>query len=487
MIYNPVALAILIAFTVIFSYYTYIYCALCWKLRKFPGPPAFPLVGNCYTSQVFIFLRFLGKLRTQYGKIYTFFNFTTAFLVVCDPVVVRRVLSDPKAFPKGSDYTEKFSFAFGEGLVTSNGEKHRKGRSVFGRYFIRSNVAKFAPTINEISDNVITTLMPKLAAGEEEVGKSCNVEAVFARLALRAFMRFSLGADLSDDPKKEEAFCHLVSRGSSSIGRVIVFNLPMWDFLPDMKILNKCNEKFHDLFKHFLQIRKDALARGEMTDVDDCLAAMIRENLSEKEMIDHFVTLVCAGHDTTAFFLSYTVYLLAQNPEVQEKLYNQIMEISGNREEITTDDYAEMKYLQCVMMETLRLYAIIPCVTREVNEDVYIKEADVTLPSGTTVLIPMVILNRDPQIWENPGEFRPSRFEEKGNDFTSAKDGYFPFGYGARTCIGNTFAQVESAIVLCKLMKKYSFAPDPKFNMAIRAGISLTTSNGINVILKARK
>jgi cytochrome P450 len=482
MIYNPVLLFVLLSFVLFFGYYVFIYCSLCWKFRKFRGPPAFPLVGNCYTSQVFTFLKYLGKLRAQYGKMYTFFNFTTAFLVICDPVVVRRVLSDPKTFPKGTDYTEKFSTVFGEGLVTSNGEKHRKGRSIFGKYFIRSSIAKIAPKMNEVADSVLDSTI-----GNISEPKVFNVESVFARLALRTFMNFALGADLSSDPKREEAFCHIVSRGSTSVGRLIAFNLPMWSFLPEMKVLSKCNRNFKDLFKYFLDLRQQKLAAGEMTDVDDCLAAMIRENLSEKEMIDHFATLVCAGHDTTAFFLSYTVYLLAQNPMIQDKLYSHIIDVTKDRTEITVDDFAEMKYLHCVMMETLRLYAIIPGLTRYVSEETYIKEADVTLPAGTTVLIPMVILNRDPQIWDNPSEFRPSRFEEKGNDFTSAKDGYFPFGYGARTCIGNTFAQVESAIVLCKLMKKYIFEPDPKFRIAIRSGISLTTSNGINVIMKPRK
>jgi cytochrome P450 len=481
MIYNPIVLSILISFGLFFGYFIYIYCALCWKLRKFRGPPAFPLIGNCYTSQVLTFFKYLGKLRTQYGRIYTFFNFTKAFLVVCDPVVVRRVLSDSKTFPKGTDYTEKFAYSFGEGLVTSNGEKHKKDRSIFGKFFIRSSIAKFAQKVNEISDQVISLYIPEI-----DKPTVFNIEFLFARLALRSFMNFALSEDLSDQPKEEEKFCHLVSKGSNAVGRIIIFNLPMWNFLPDMKLLQKCNRRFAELFNYFLNIRKQKLAKGEMTEVDDCLSAMIKENLSEKEMVEHFATLISAGHDTTAFFLSYLVYLLAQNPQVQEKLYSHIMEKVGHKSDISVDDFAEMKYLQCVMMEVLRFYAIIPAVSRIATEDVHIKEANITIPEGTTVFIPMIIINRDPEIWDNPGEFRPSRFEEKGTDFTSAKDGFFPFGYGTRTCIGNTFAQVESAIVVCKLMKKYIFEPDPNFRIAIRAGISLTTSNGINVVLKPR-
>jgi len=104
------------------------------------------------------------------------------------------------------------------------------------------------------------------------------------------------------------------------------------------------------------------------------------------------------------------------------------------------------------------------------------------LPSN--LLIPMFLINRDPDLWDKPAEFNPDRFEGKGNEFTSAKLGFFPFGYGSRTCIGNTLAQLESAVFICQILKRYRLVKVPDFKPAIFAGISLTTSNGINVILK---
>lgn len=81
---------------------------------------------------------------------------------------------------------------------------------------------------------------------------------------------------------------------------------------------------------------------------------------------------------------------------------------------ITADDFGQLKYLHQIMMETLRYYAIIPCVTRVAAEDVYLKEVGVTLPKGINLLCPMVVLNRDPEIWDKPSEFIPERFAEKG-------------------------------------------------------------------------
>lgn len=91
---------------------------------------------------------------------------------------------------------------------------------------------------------------------------------------------------------------------------------------------------------------------------------------------------------------------------------------------------------------------------------------------------------RDPTIWENPSVFDPERFEGKTVDFTSAKNGFFPFGYGSRTCIGNTLAQIESGILICKLLMRSRFDVDPGFKIRITAGISLTTKGGINVVVR---
>ncbi|CAM9507096.1 unnamed protein product, partial [Ectocarpus fasciculatus] len=134
----------------------------------------------------------------------------------------------------------------------------------------------------------------------------------------------------------------------------------------------------------------------------------------------------------------------------------------------------------------LRLFAVIPIITRVSQDDVFIKEANVTIPKGANVMIPMFLMNRDPEIWDRQNEFLPERFEGKG-DFTSAKDGFFPFGYGSRTCIGNTLAQMEVAVFLSHLLRRYTIEPDPKYKLKIAAGISLTTTNGVKVMLKPLK
>jgi len=308
-----------------------------------------------------------------------------------------------------------------------------------------------------------------------------NIEEFFATLALRVFMAFACSHKSS--PADEKRICHLVSKGSFEMGRLVGLGIPLYDIFPPVKYVKTASQALWMTFKAIIDDRRALLASGGGADIDDCLSAMIANNLDDKDMRDHMITLICAGHDTTAFFSSYMCFLLANHQEVQDTLRDEINATMQDKTELTADDVTEMKYLHKVMQETLRLYSIIPAVTRTATEEVHIKECNVTIPKGANVMIPMFLINRDPELWEDPSEFRPERFEGKG-DFTSAKNGFFPFGYGARTCIGNTLSQLESSVFMCHLLRKFRLKAEPGFKPAIMAGISLTTSNGINVILE---
>lgn len=196
----------------------------CYDLRAYKGPIPLPFVGNCYTKESLFLLRFLSKLRKRYGRIFTFFALSKPYLVVCEPLAVRRILSDTKSFPKGKDYSEIFSIAFGEGLVTSMGEKHKKDRAAFGKFFVRSNVSKFMGKTNEMTvAEINATLVP-------QIGKPYNIEEFFAHLSMRVFMQFSCSIDLGHAKEKELA--QQVSDGSFSLGRMITLGLPPWEIIP---------------------------------------------------------------------------------------------------------------------------------------------------------------------------------------------------------------------------------------------------------------
>ena len=450
--------------------------AMCWKLRAFKGPFALPIIGNVYNPQALIFLGYISKLRKRYGSVFTFFGLMRSYLIVCEPTAVRRILSDTKAFPKGSDYSDTFGSVFGEGLVTAKDEKHKKDRSVLGKYFIRKNVSTYAEMINTKTKEAIARRLPR-------EGGSVDIADFFAILSLRVFTKFCLNWCYEEDSKRETEFAHDVSAGSGMVGLFVIMGLPLRWWMPGAATALKVSPGLmKDVMPVVEQRRKD-IAAGKCDDLDDPLSAMLRENLPDDEMRDHLMTLVCAGHDTTAYFSAYMSYLLAANPDCQEKLRSEIRQQCGDRD-VSADDVYAMKYMQMFMKEVMRYYSIIPCVSRTTTEEVTIKEAGITIPAGQDLLMPFFVINRDPTLWKNPGQFDPERFRESGDQFTSAKMGYFPFGYGTRVCIGNTLAYIESGIFMAHLLRQFEFKAEPGYKPLVVAGISLTTTNGVRVVLK---
>eukprot|EP01033_Poteriospumella_lacustris_P012600 gene12600-9014_t len=348
------------------------------------------------------------------------------------------------------------------------------------KFFARPNVLKYAQSINDVTIAAVKEFLPTVN-GDVQI----NVEEMYATMTLRNFMRFCCSMDFSDNQTFERKLCHMISQGSNSVGRIITFNLPLNPLIPHVARADKVVKTLVEVFTPIVGARRSLVALG--TAPSDPLTQMVSHGLSDREIFEHLQTLVCAGHDTTAYFLSYMTYMLAMNPDKQEKLHRCLQDIGGTTDYfVEPDALAKCQYLQYVMMETLRLFAVIPAVSRVASKDVEFKDFNVTIPQGTNILIPFFVVNRDPELWENPVQFCPERFEGRGIDFTSAKDGFFPFSYGSRTCIGNMFAHVEAEIVISHLLLRYRFAADPTFKPIVTAGISLTTANGMRVIVQPR-
>lgn len=465
-------------------YYTYTFLLSVRKLKKFRGPRALPFIGNCYDPETIVLTKFFTRCRKTYGKVFRFFGLSMPFVVICEPEMIRRILTDTKAFPKGDMYSRSFGYIFGLGLVTSDGERHKKDRGAFSKYFVRTNVATLCPMMNQKCLEIFEQRIEKNVTKDRFT--SIDIENICAPLALRVFSQFCTGRDLyQHDEKREATICKVVSEGSYMVAACMTLQLPQFPLFPWTRKLDLVRNEIGKDITTLVDSKRLEMSKLDPADTshDDCITQMIKDNVSERDMFFHFITLMCAGHDTTAFFSSYCLYVLAQYPDVQERLRKEVFRIMGDRREITADDVTLMTYMKCVMQETLRLFAIIPNLSRHCVDEYEFKDFNITIPAGTNVIIPMGIVNRDPEIWPNPQEFNPDRFE--GTEMTCAKKGFFPFGYGSRVCIGNSLAQLESSIFIAHLLMLYSFQPDPSYKLKICTGISLTTFE--HIMIQAKK
>jgi cytochrome P450 len=205
--------------------------------------------------------------------------------------------------------------------------------------------------------------------------------------------------------------------------------------------------------------------------------------MTDLQLRDEAMTLLLAGHETTALALSWTWYLLALYPEVEEELEAELQAVLGGRSP-TVADLPRLRYTEHVVTEAMRLYppAYVQC--REAIDDCTIGGYHV--PRGTTLFIFQWVLHRDPRYFDNPEKFHPDRWAD-GLAQRLPKYAYFPFGGGPRMCIGNSFAMMETVLVLATMAQRFRMRLVPGHAVTPWPSITLRLRHGIKVRLEKRE
>jgi len=195
------------------------------------------------------------------------------------------------------------------------------------------------------------------------------------------------------------------------------------------------------------------------------------------------MTLFLAGHETTALALSWTWYLLAGHPEVEEKLQAEMDAVLAGRVP-TFEDLPRLKYAEKVIQESMRYYPPVYLIGREAIDECVI--SGFRVKKGTTLLMSQWLIHRDPRFFEQPEKFIPERWTEEFAR-TMPKFAYFPFGGGPRLCIGNTFAMMEMVLVLADIAQRFRFTAKAGHDVTLWPSFTLRPRNGIPATLVERK
>ena len=204
--------------------------------------------------------------------------------------------------------------------------------------------------------------------------------------------------------------------------------------------------------------------------------------MSDRQVRDEVVTLIFTGSETVALTLSYAWYLLAQHPEVQAGLADELGEVLGGRTP-TLEDLPKLTYTEKIIKEALRLYPPVWAFVREAVRPVEI--GGYTLPAKTTLVLSQWVVHRDTRFYDQPHEFRPERWTEEFEK-QLPKFAYFPFGGGQRTCIGASFAKMETTLVLAAMAQRLHLSLAPGFKLELLPSITLQPKRGISVVLARR-
>ena len=384
--------------------------------------------------------------------------------VIHHPDDVKRVLvSNHRNYTKGLGL-DRVRILLGKGIMTSEGELWKRQRYMMQPYFHRRVITEFAGIIAAANDRCLERWETLASQGEP-----VNLTDEMSELTLEIVLRAIFGRDL--DRLTAELGANPFEVVSREPARDLQF---AYRFRSLTKVVAQCI----------------ARRRAEPEEHFDYLAMLMSARdkdsgapMPERELIDEVMTLIVAGHETTASGLNWTWYLLSRHPEAETRLHAEI----DAAPELPAPGLAQMealKYTQQVVNEALRLYPPGWLLSRRTIE------ADVLggypVPPGTNVLLPLYLLHRHPGFCKDPEAFSPERFAP-GHEAERPRFAYMPFAAGPRHCIGETFALYEMLMHLYKVARRYRLTWVPDKPLELEAQINLRTRFPLHMRLERRR
>jgi cytochrome P450 len=390
------------------------------------------------------------------------------------PLIKPPALRGVSDFVKPRDY-RVLARVIGEGLLTAEGEVWHRQRKLVQPAFHHENNVEYAKVMVECAGHRVD--------GWRD-GESRDIHAEMTQLTLEIVTRALFGASVLDRAADVARALQLMMEEFTWHAN-LSFILP--DFLP-LPISFRLRQGIRLLDKVFYSIvherRWKPLNSNDLLSTPLNMRHMDGRPISDRELRDEMITLLLAGHETTAGALSRTWYLMALNPEAATRLHNELSEALGGREPAVAD-IQRLRYANAVIKESMRLYPPAWGIGRKALGDFEID--DYRLPAGTNVFMMQWITQLDPRFFPEPERFKPERWEDE-----SAQAGnlprfdYFPFGGGPRKCIGASFAAMEAVLLLATIAKRFrrKLAPDARVQML--PSLTLRPRYGIRMFLRKR-
>jgi len=419
-------------------------------------------------------LEFFTQCARTYGDV-------VALRIVNKPIVMfnRPDLIEQVLVTHASKFVKHFGLrvykpVLGNGLVTSEGDFWRRQRKLAAPAFQAARIAEYA------SDMVSATARMLDEWSDSEIR---DVHADMMRLTLHIACTTLFGVQ---NPPDADVVGEALYEGMVVLGRRIrrIFPTPDWVPTRDNRQLRRSLDTLGRIVNDILQNQHESHGEQGSHLLARLLAARDEDGsrMSDRQLFDEALTLLLAGHETTALALSYSLYLLAEHPQTQEKLQAEVGDVLAGRLP-SYADLPRLEYTRRVVTEALRLYPPADVLGREALEDCTIE--GIPIPRGTTVFMSQWVMHRDPRYFADPLRFYPDRwtpdFERELPRFA-----YFPFGGGPRYCIGQTFATTEAILLLAMICQRFVFAPMPGFELSLWPNITLRPRDGIPLMVTRR-
>jgi cytochrome P450 len=368
---------------------------------------------------------------------------------------------------------QRTKMLLGEGMITSEGVQHRSQRQVAQPAFHRQRIPEYAGIIVQEAARLRDRWRP---------GEQRDIAIDMMHLTLNVVAQTLFATDLRDE----------VDELADAINRIMgLYNflvmLPAAEWLvhlrpPGLAAFVKARKRIDAVVYRMIAAHRKRSCHGSSL-LDLMLAASPNHDAdSEQSLRDQVITIFLAGYETVANALSWTWYLLSQNPECERRFHHEIdRELQGRLP--AYDDVSRLRYVEMVLAESMRLYPPAWAMGRYARSDFHL--GDFFLPAKTTVLMSQFITHRDARFFPDPLRFDPERFTSEARS-RRTKLTYFPFGAGVRQCIGESFAWMEGVLLLATLAQKWKMRLVAGHRVEPEPLITLRPKYGMRMQLESR-
>ncbi len=444
-------------------------------VKRSSGPRSLLPLGSAYAFGRDP-IRFALDMWHRYGDIVRIrFLFWHGYLVF-HPDQIKHILQDNhRNYTKDIFTLNAFKAFVGNGLVTNDGDSWLHQRRLMQPAFHRKRLAAFGTLITGT-----TIEMLERWQGFAEQGQPLDIAVEMMRLTLRIVGQSLFTIDLSNETET-------VGRAVTTLSKLVLDYMsapfpPLWIPTPRNRHITSALRTLDTVVQDIITAR-----RQQHTESGDLLSLLLSARdeetgagMSDKQVRDEVMTLLFAGHETTSNLLAWTWYVLAQHPEVEQRLHAELdAALAGQRPSV--EHLTNLPYSRIVLEETLRLYPPAWSLARKARAGDCL--GGYAIPAKSVILMIPYVTHRHPAFWEEPERFDPERFTPE-RAAARPRYAYFPFGGGPRQCIGNNFALMEAHLILATVAQRYHLHLVPGHAVEPETLLTLRPRYGLPMTLK---
>ncbi|CDY20076.1 BnaA01g29260D [Brassica napus] len=397
-------------------------------------------------------------LKTHGRTYYTWFG-PIPTITIMDPEQIKEVFNNVYDFPK--PHTFPLVRFIATGLASYDGDKWAKHRRIINPAFHLEKIKNMVPAFHQSCSEVVGKWDKLVLDG----GLSCEVDVWPWLVSMTAdvISRTAFGSSYKEGQRIFELQAELSELIIQDFRKAFI---PGYSYLPtkDNRRMKAAAREIQVILRGI--VNKRLLAREAS---DDLLGILLESNLGQDEgngmstedVIEECKLFYFAGQETTSVLLVWTMVMLSQHQDWQARAREEVKQVFGDKK-ADAEGLNQLKVMTMILYEVLRLYPPVAQLIRAVHKEM--KVGDLTLPGGVHINLPILLVQRDTELWgQDAGEFKPERFKDGLSKATKNQVSYFPFSWGPRICIGQSFALLEAKMAMALILQRFSFELSPSY------------------------